>query len=393
MAGKRNKIYFLLLLCVFVIALMTSCTGERVSQVAGERHVKIEGLEWQGREELKYATGFTIDNYSDGFRLITISGNSKYLIVPKDRAIPQGIENDICVINQPVSSIYMVATAVMDMFRALDAIDTIRLSGTDADGWYIEEARQALETGDMLYAGKYSAPDYELIISQECQLAIENMMITHTPEVKEQLEKLGVTVLVDAASNEQHPLGRVEWIKLYGVLLGKEDEAEQLFDEQVKALEDIQDMVSQGDTPNNEADKTVAFFYFTSNGAVSIRRPSDYIPKIIETVGGRYIFDDLEADDKKSSSMTMQMEEFYARAKSADYLIYNSSIDGEYKDLNQLLEKNSILQDFDAVRNNNVWCTTKNLYQESMSVGGLITDIYSILNDENPQTRYLYRLE
>lgn len=377
-------------MCAFVIAVATSCAGTAATLGTDEGHGKLEGLEWEEREELSYASGFTIDKYNDGFRLITIAGDSKYLIVPEGLEAPQTLKNDICVIKQPVSNIYMVATAVMDMFRSLDAIGTIRLSGTDADGWYIEEAKQALEAGEMLYAGKYSAPDYELIVSQGCQLAIENMMITHTPEVKEQLERLGITVLVDAASNEQHPLGRVEWIKLYGVLLGKEDEAEQIFDEQVRALETVEAMVSQDAAKNG---KTVAFFYITSNGAANVRRPSDYIPKIIEMAGGRYIFDDLETDDRKTSSMTMQIEEFYARAKSADYLIYNSSIDGEYRDLKQLLEKNSILQDFAAVANGNVWCTTKNLYQESMSAGGFITDIYSILNDENPQTMYLYRLE
>ena len=51
---------------------------------------------------------------------------------------------------QPVKNIYLAASAAMDMFRALDALDTIRLSGTDADGWYIKEAREAIESEDPL---------------------------------------------------------------------------------------------------------------------------------------------------------------------------------------------------------------------------------------------------
>ncbi|MFR0985634.1 MAG: hypothetical protein ACLSFZ_02895 [Frisingicoccus sp.] len=87
--------------------------------------------------------------------------------------------------------IYMVASAVMDMFRAIDVLDAVRLSGTDTDGWYIEEAKRAMEDGRILYAGKYSMPDYERILSG-CRLAIENMMITHTPEVQEKLEGFGI---------------------------------------------------------------------------------------------------------------------------------------------------------------------------------------------------------
>lgn len=83
--------------------------------------------------------------------------------------------------------------------------------------------------GKITYAGKYSAPDYETIYSADCNLAIENTMIYHTPEVKEQLEKLGIPVFVERSSYEPHALGRMEWIKVYGTLLGCEDKAEKLF--------------------------------------------------------------------------------------------------------------------------------------------------------------------
>ena len=67
-----------------------------------------------------------------------------------------------------------------------------------------------MEEGDILYAGKYSAPDYELILDEGCNLAIENTMIYHNPEVKEKLEELGIPVLVERSSYESHPLGRLE---------------------------------------------------------------------------------------------------------------------------------------------------------------------------------------
>ena len=52
--------------------------------------------------------------------------------------------------------------------------------------------------------------------------------------------------------------------------------------------------------------------------------------------------------------MNMQMEEFYAGAKDADYIIYNSTIDGELTDISQMLEKSSLLADFKAVKDGNV---------------------------------------
>ena len=265
----------------------------------------------------------------------------------------------------------------MDLFCALDGLDSISLSGTNADGWYIDEAKKALEDGSISFAGKYSAPDYELILSKNCDLAIESTMIYHKPEVKEKLEQFGIPVLVEHSSYESHPLGRTEWLKLYGVLLGKEELADKLFQEQVDKLKAIEDSESTG--------KTVAFFYINSVGAANVRKSGDYVSKMIELAGGKYIFSDLGAEDDNSlSTMNMQMEEFYAGAKDADYIIYNSTIDGELTDISQMLEKSSLLADFKAVKDGNVWCTNQNLFQETMELGTMIEDIHTMLTSDDP---------
>ena len=62
---------------------------------------------------------------------------------------------------------------------------------------------------------------------------------------------------------------------------------------------------------------------------------------MLELAGGKYIFDDLTDDDARST-MNMQMESFYAGAKDADVLIYNSTIDGELQTLDELLAKSPV---------------------------------------------------
>ena len=93
--------------------------------------------------------------------------------------------------------------------------------------------------------------------------------------------------------------------------------------------------------------------------------------------------------------MNMQMESFYAAAKEADYLIYNSTIDGGLECLDQLLDKSSVLADFKAVKQGNVWCTEKSMFQETMGLGDMILDIHQILTEEAPdqeEMAYMYRL-
>ena len=350
------------------------------------------GLAYEGRMDLEYATEYAVDYYSDGYDLITISDGSRFLIVPEDKEIPEDLDGDIKAVQQPIDNIYLVASAAMDMFRSIDALDRIGFTGTEQDGWYLPEIPQLMEQGDIIYAGKYNAPDYELILSGGCDFVIENMMIMHTPEVKEKLENFGIPVMVDRASYEEHPLGRCEWVKLYGVLTGREEQAKTAFDEQAAELERVLTDEEQNKTQQAPA---VAFFYLTSNGAVNVRKTSDYVPKMIELAGGKYIFDNLGDAQNKSSSVTMQMEEFYASAKDADCLIYNSTIEGQITSIDELVAKNQLLADFKAVQSGNVWCTTQNMYQESMSIGSMIADMHAAFMTDASQkddTRYLFQL-
>ena len=89
----------------------------------------------------------------------------------------------------------------------------------------------------------------------------------------------------------------------------------------------------------------------------------------------------------------MQMEEFYAAAKDADYIIYNSTIEGEMSSVEELLGKSSLLENFKAVQEGNVFCTTRNIYQSSMELGTIISDIHKILTREEDGLTYIYKLE
>ncbi|MCM1049739.1 MAG: ABC transporter substrate-binding protein [Clostridiales bacterium] len=273
----------------------------------------------------------------------------------------------------------------MDIFNELDALDSITFSGQKKDGWYIEEAKEEMSKGNILYAGKYNKPDYELLVSNHCTLAIENMMISHSPEVMENLEGFGIPTMIEYSSYESHPLGRVEWVKFYGALLDKEEYAKKIFTEQTEILERV--------SAAERTDKTVAFFFITSNGMVQVRQSSDYVPKMIELAGGKYIFSNLGDMETKRSTMNIQVEEFYAGAKDADFLIYNSSIDGGVANMEELLDKCELLADFKAVKNGDVWCTTNDMYQQSLAIGYMIEDIHKMLQGENDDMHYIYRLD
>ncbi len=388
---KRWKICILLLaLCLCACARKEAAPppAEDPAPEAGDGRAAWgwEDLAWEDRLELEYAQSFSVDFSEGGYARIRIDQET-YLLCPEGLEPPADTPEEVVVLRQPLENIYMQATAAMDSFCQLDALDAVTLSGTRTEGWYIPEAREAMEEGRMVYAGKYNAPDYELILSRNCGLALESTMIYHDPEVKEQLERLGVPVLVERSSYESHPLGRMEWIKLYGVLMGRLEEAEAFFNGQLERLAPVLEQENTG--------KTVAFFYITSNGAVSVRKPGDYIAKAIDLAGGVYVFHDLPGEENALSTMNMQMESFYQGAKDADVLIYNSAIDANLTTIEELVAKSEPLADFKAVRAGDVWCTGKSMFQEALGVGDMILDINAVLNQEDPadgDMNYLHRL-
>lgn len=405
MMGRKNITG---ICCLFLVGLLGLCSCGSPSSDSGapaavepesmneqtESTVSINNIaEESGNEliyessmELQYAENFSVDYYEGGYTLLTVKDGTQILVVPEGKSIPENLEEGVVVMQRPIENLYLVASAVMDMFDALDALDCISLSGQKEENWYIESAKEAMANGEMVYAGKYNKPDYELIVSEGCSLAIENRMISHSPEVIEMLEDFGIPVMIEYSSYESHPLGRVEWIKFFGALVGKEQEADAVFAEQAAILDKV--------TAEEGTDQTVAFFFITSNGLVQVRQSSDYVPKMIELAGGRYIFENLSDPESARSTMNMQVEEFYNGAKDADYIIYNSSIDGGVTSVEELLDKCELLEDFKAVQEGNVFCTTNDIYQQSMSIGYLIEDMHSMLQGEDDENmRYLFQLE
>lgn len=349
-----------------------------------EEKTELNGLVWESRMELTYADRFSVDYYEGGYALIDVQDEARYLVVPEGMTAPEGLDADITVLQQPIENIYLAATSAMALFDAVDALDVIRMSALDESSWYIDHAVEAMQRGDMIYAGKYSEPDYELLVNENCGLAIESTMIYHQPKVKEMIELLGIPVFVDRSSYEVHPLGRTEWVKLYSVLVDKEEEAAAFFDEQAAVIEELKDF--------ENTEKTVAFFYISSDGSVNVRATWDYIPAIIQIAGGRYIFDELDDAESSRSTISMTMEKFYAQAVNADYIIYNASIDNPLNSIDELLAKSNLFADFKAVQDGNVWCTGKYLYQATDIVGSLITDVNHMLTGAEDDMTFIYKL-
>lgn len=358
------------------------------------------GIGYVSTDEMQYATGFKIYRLEDGFNLIAVCDGRYYLVIPEGASISglpdfgEGIvslstigdsDTQLVAITQPLDSIYLAASAVMCQFDAIGAVDVLTLSGIERDGWYVESAVDAMDSGSLLYGGKYSAPDYEMMLEKDVDLAVESTMILHSPKVIEKLEKLEIPTFIDWSSYEESILGRLEWIKVYGLLTGKEKEAKEAFLQQ-------QDMMEKVDAHSLDG-KTVAIFSVNTRHQITTKKGNDYLVKMVEAAGGTYLLPKGLTDEDTRSQVTISVEAFYDYAKDADILIYNGVIEDPPRTLDDLAAMDGTFADYGAVKTGQVYVTTGSMYQLASRSGTIAESIYEVLSGKKEETEYIYKLK
>lgn len=389
---RFKKAGVLLLAVIMAAVMLTGCggssgsgssSGSSGSASSSSGHPEISGLTYQSKIKLDYAKQFSIYRYKGGYSVIDIKQEGKYLVIPQGKKKPENLPKKITVIRQPLKNVYLAATAVMSLCCDIHGDSAITMSSIRASEWSFQEPKKRMENKEMVFAGKYSEPDYELLVKKKCDLALESTMIYHTPEVKEMIEKLHIPVLVDRSSYEDTPMGRMEWIKMYGVLFNRESEAQKFF----KAQEAKTKNLKKG------SHKTVAFFYISTDGKAVVRRSDDYVPAMIKMAGGTYAYESV-GKNSSSISVPMNMEKFYELTKNADIIVYNGSIDSSVTSMSALKSKDPVIKKLKAVKNGNCWLAKSAMYQRPDQAGDIVVDFNTLIQEKNPTgMRFLTKLK
>ena len=85
-----------------------------------------------------------------------------------------------------------------------------------------------------------------------------------------------------------------------------------------------------------------------------------------------------------NTTMNLPLEDFYAGAQDADFLIYNSTIEGVVSTTDELVAKCSLLADFKAVQNGHVWCVAQSFFQQSMELADFILELHRLFTEDAP---------
>lgn len=69
------------------------------------------------------------------------------------------------------------------------------------------------------------------------------------------------------------------------------------------------------------------------------------------------------------------------------------ALSGGLTTIDELLALEPLLGDFKAVQDGNVWCLTKDFYQESLELSDLVVDLHTVLSGADTPLRFLTKLQ
>ena len=222
--------------------------------VAGEDNTtkaaqKIPDLVFLSEDTNKASALFEVYRYEKGYAVINVIDVARYLVVPDGADVPGALDGDIMVVQQPVSNVYVSAPELSDTISSIGAdgiAELLTLKGYE-DG-----------AGGTGFAGSYTQPDFPALLRSRCRLAVlpaefadgrvcRGDAAAAGPLSAGEAEALrkafegfkgfGIPAFVDRSADETDELAKLEWIKLYGILLGCEKEANAAFADSAKKLE------------------------------------------------------------------------------------------------------------------------------------------------------------
>jgi iron complex transport system substrate-binding protein len=294
-------------LLMILTVLINSCNGDRT--------VRNSGSESRLNGNIIYAERLKIEKY-EGYSKVTITNpwqgaenvNQVFYLTNRGSVIP-GINDSASVITVPVGKIICMSTTHIAMISALGEENSIY--GMSGAGYiYSENLLTRVRKGLLPDVGFDFNLDKEMILKISPDLIIMYGVGSESEGYVGRIKDLGIRILYDADYLETHPLGKAEWIKLFGALFCRENLADSLFESESEAYSQIRSMISGSSRYSPKVLLGLPFkdTWFISPG-------NTFISKLIDDAGGSYLWKDLQS----SYSMPFGIENVYMKAMYADY--------------------------------------------------------------------------
>ena len=329
------KLFFLKIPLLFLLISVFGCQQKKAISTADIPN---------GINQVQYAKGFSIFRYQ-GFSVVTITNpwpNATqayiYILQEKNAVIPDSLKQNP-VIQVPVKKIVVTSTTHIPSLEMLGVENTL-VGFPNLDYVSSEKVRQRIEAGQIKELGSNQNLNTEVLIDTAPDIIIGFGIDNNNPAL-DNLQKSGLKVLLNGDWNEQTPLGKAEWIKLFGALYGLETKANSLFNAIATDYNKTARLASKTTTK-----PTVM--------AGAIYENQWYLPEgnswgcyFMKEANAQYLW----AESKGTGSLSLSFETVLEKAQNADIWIGP----GQFTSLKEMLEANPHYDQFKAFKNKKVY--------------------------------------
>lgn len=292
-------------LSIICFLLLLSCNKKEPAQNTLQQEVDTVSI--------SYAKGFSILNYKD-FQLLKIKSSQDsirtlytYLLAKPHVKVPRYIKYDYK-LQIPIQKLVATSTTHIPALVALDEEESL-VGFPHLDYISSPEIRKRIAQHKITDLGENENINFELLLSLQPDLLIGFTIDEHSSY--KNISQVGIPVLHNMDWREENPLGKAEWIKVYGALFDKSEKASHIFKkietDYLSAKELVPDTIKRPEVLSGALYRDV--WYVPGGDSWSAR--------LIKDAGGAYVYENL----KKTESLALSFESVFNTAKDADVWI------------------------------------------------------------------------
>lgn len=325
---------------------------------------------------VKYSKNFRINYLDDGVKLMTDGENRQFLLLPEGAGVPKGYE-DYTVIRTPIRRAVVTSTPFVDYMGRFgkENFDRIAAVTTKKEYWTIPEIVEKMDQGAIVYIDQpYGAPlNPEAVIQAKPDVVLVDFGNAEAnAKLYEQLKAFKIPVVCVNEWTETHLNGKVEWLKFFGALLDKDVEADEIFSGIIAKKNAVYEQAKKRTSKENQVVASGSIY----DGKVWISGASSAMAQILPQLGGDYVYADLPG-----GSQQVTLEDFVAKSKDADILIYNS-MEKYLGGLDTLLQSFPQLKEFKAYKNNRIYIQQNSFYMSKTEEYEMLEDLLAMLHPD-----------
>jgi iron complex transport system substrate-binding protein len=318
----------------------------------------------------KYAKGFDWKLLSDSTVQITLfnlesKGDTLQVIRWKQR---------------PINRMACLSTTHIPFIAALQGLPMVKGCGF-ADRIMDVNAQQMVASQQILNLTNGNELDPEVVFSIEPDLLF---VYPFGGKAYDKFLSKGIGCVQISEYLEKHPLGRAEWIRLFGCLLNRQQQADSLF----TSIE-ARYVIARDSIARSISQRPRVFAGSMDGDRWAVPSVNSYLATIMHDAGAQYIFTDSSA----TGNLVLPFESFYAAAATADFwgkIIY----DKNPLSADVITQGDNRLREIPAFKNRHVFfCNaleTDYHGQALLEPHVLLSDLAHIFSDSIVQAEYSY---